>query len=405
LKKLVLFLFLAASAYLSLYWWSYHDKAHPAVLEICNLVTTNHFKQNSELERWGIKCHRFAKAIGKSMQTNTDYKLVAQKTNDLLSELKSSHLSVFTPEEDKEIWQGEYQSHGVQFLKIKDRFFVERVLAGSVAARLGVKFGDELLEINSQSNLSNLDLINSEGWFKFNRSGKELLLNLSKSEVKLDKRPVLFEQPNYRILKVPSFKKENFERRDLELLARKLKKNDKPIFIDLRFNQGGSFVAMLRLLSLFLCNSEPVGTLITSNSNHSKDIQDDMRDEILIQDVKQLSVVYLKAFPGYACVKSPLRILVNSQTMSVAEIFADAVNSKSKIIGNKTSGRVVVGVWYTLSQWPEGFTVSIPQANYKTPDGQELESIGVKADVNVEYTVKDLQAGKDPWIIEALNTL
>ena len=367
------------------------------VVEVCDLVKSHYFRQDPALEQWHRRCLDFAAEASSKI---TPHEL-AIRTNAVLEELKSSHLSIFSPEEDQEIWLGSYKTHGITFLNVDGRFFVQRLFESSPAFKLGVRFADELTEVNSQKNLVELDLNNSEGWFKFKRNEKDFLVNLVRTEFTANENPVIEDYNKFSVLVIPSFRKEFFERESLNQLLERLKSLKKPWVLDLRQNQGGSVVAMLRLASSLFCKPTSIGELNTATKENFKEIQDDLRDEFLIQDVNHISKIYLETFVGYSCIQKPKAIWVGSQTMSVSEILVDALKNKFKIkiLGQRTAGRVVVGVWYSLATWPKGFTLSVPQANFTNALGNELESIGVLPDEVVDYKLIDLVAGKDSFVV------
>lgn len=405
MKKLIPFIFFAA---LTFYWFVAHQiKTSRSVgREVCNLVAKNYYRQGQELLRWAQNCLAVARAIPASTPSDE----VVKRLNAQLKLLHTSHLFIFTQSETKEVWEGELKSNGLKFETVNGRFFVSQVLKGSPADRLGIKFGYEVLEINSQTNLAQFDLSASAGWFKFrihsDLGESEKMFFLEPAEIKIDHRFQLEKLANLQILKVPSFMAEPFSEEAVTNLAVQLNKNKRPLVIDLRGNAGGSFVAMNRLLSVFTCGKVEHGLMQTSHKNMPvRELQDKLEDEILIADIQASWQVRIPRFKRYPCYLGPMVVLMDQHTNSTAEIFSQVLKSLVSIIGETSGGQVAAGVWYPLNILGESYTVSIPEAEYISPTGESIEGIGVVPSITAMYTVEDFVNSRDPFLEQARKDL
>jgi carboxyl-terminal processing protease len=91
----------------------------------------------------------------------------------------------------------------------------------------------------------------------------------------------------------------------------------------------------------------------------------------------------------------PLVVLVNGYTASASEITAGAVqdNGAGVLIGTKTYGKGEVQTIYPL---PDGSAIKITTARYLTPLGKDINTIGIKPDIEVQPDVPAQNIGNLP---------
>ncbi|MCH2535614.1 MAG: S41 family peptidase [Bdellovibrionales bacterium] len=243
------------------------------------------------------------------------------------------------------------------------------------------------LNQNFQSlNFSHLYIMNPEqskwAWqgIKKEESGKWVEVDEAPRVIKL--------KNNQTVLKIPSFRGEYFTSKKWLQVVQKLKSTDR-LYIDLRDNLGGNFVAMLRVLSSFFCKPTYIGKLINSNSGEGESVLTNKLDERVHSiPMADKEAVILKTFEGYGCLKPELHILVNRDTGSTSEILADSLQGllNAKVYGPGTRGGVVLGMNYGIEFWPDGYSLSIPEALYINFQGQALEGVGLLMD-QIEYPI------------------
>jgi carboxyl-terminal processing protease len=100
----------------------------------------------------------------------------------------------------------------------------------------------------------------------------------------------------------------------------------------------------------------------------------------------------------------PLVVLVNGYTASASEIAAGAVqdNGAGVLIGSKTYGKGEVQTIYPL---PDGSAIKITTARYLTPHGTDINTIGIKPDIEVLPDVPAQNIGNlsvDPQLQRAM---
>lgn len=112
------------------------------------------------------------------------------------------------------------------------------------------------------------------------------------------------------------------------------------------------------------------------------------------------------------CLALPMAVLVNSESYSAAEFFAAALQEYdwAIIVGEQTQGK---GHYQETYQLSDGSAVGLSTGRYCTPNGVDLEGVGITPDFIVEVdeeTAAHIYAGTlepvaDPQIIAAINAL
>ena len=76
---------------------------------------------------------------------------------------------------------------------------------------------------------------------------------------------------------------------------------------------------------------------------------------------------------------TPLRVLVNKGTASASEVLSGALqdNRRAVILGEQTFGK---GLIQTLVPLSDGSAVSVTVAQYRTPNGTDINKIGITPD-------------------------
>jgi carboxyl-terminal processing protease len=137
------------------------------------------------------------------------------------------------------------------------------------------------------------------------------------------------------------------------------KQGVKGIVLDLRNNGGGYLNAAIDVSSLFV----PEGPIVSIDSR-----------------TKPLTTFDAE---NTAMTPRPLAVLVNGYTASASEITSGAIQDSGAgvLIGTRTFGKGVVQTIYPL---PDGSAIKITTARYLTPNGRDINSIGITPDIVVE---------------------
>jgi C-terminal processing protease CtpA/Prc len=370
--------------------------------QICALVTEKFYRNDQQLSDWSTACSRRVDEISWWWSRAR----FMREVQWLLDEFEVSHLMVYNPVEDRRLWRGEAVDTGIRSLSIDDRFVVWRVLDKSAAKSVGILAGDEVLEINHEKPRSNWRIQTAGGDFLLQRGDRKIHMLIDPKPLVVDRKPNLIEvAKGVAVLEISSFRSEYFLAESWRELTKDLAKYGK-IIVDLRDNSGGNLIAMLRALSPFICTEEQVGLLSHPRKGLPKGPPpaDTLDEMVQLQLLEQYREIPLKTFSTYGCFNGPAVVLVDNGTSSVSEIFAHAMMSRprTKVIGRPTAGDVVLATWYSLTMLGPGYSLSIPEALYLTTSGESLEGSGVWPHRELDYELADALAGKDSWILRAL---
>lgn len=131
------------------------------------------------------------------------------------------------------------------------------------------------------------------------------------------------------------------------------------LVIDLRDNPGGLLISVCDILREIL----PEGLIVYTEDKYGN------REEENCDGKHQLDM--------------PLAVLVNENSASASEIFAGAVQDHEvgTIVGTTTYGK---GVVQELRQLSDGSAVKLTVSNYYTPNGNSINKVGIKPDVEVK---------------------
>lgn len=138
----------------------------------------------------------------------------------------------------------------------------------------------------------------------------------------------------------------------------------KGLILDLRNNGGGEFDSSIAIASLFLNNDAQV---VSVADNYGKE------------------TVYTASGQS---VDIPLVVLVNNNSASASEILAGALqdNNRAILVGEQTFGK---GLVQTVFQLPDGGALQLTTQKYYTPNGTDINQIGITPDHIVEMSLED----------------
>jgi carboxyl-terminal processing protease len=153
------------------------------------------------------------------------------------------------------------------------------------------------------------------------------------------------------------------------------------LILDLRRNPGGGLSATVEIADLFLDSGV-----------------------ILIQVDKEGNETVEQADGGDEGEEIPLVLLVGRGSASGAEVLAAAVrdNGRAVLIGGTTFGKGSVNHLRELS---DGGALYITIARWLTPNGEQIEAIGLAPDIEVVLTDEDIELGRDVQLFEAIDYL
>ena len=400
MRRLFLFLFFALAMALGVVL-NHSSRFRDVYRSVCDLAENHFYKSDQRLEAWVKRCRYNAARVP---LWQNERRLLGM-IQDQLNELNVSHFQIYDPAEDQRLWTGESIDTGIRSRYVDDTLIIYRVYPGSAADDVDVRVGDEVLAIEGTDQVTPWGAMSRSGLFRLRRQGQTFDVNLQSRTIAPDLSPqVKILDARTAVLEIPSFRSNFFAREDWRKVTARFLRSPH-LIVDIRENSGGNFVAMLRVLSTFTCGDASVGQILQPRKRlpQKRGLDDDTSDAHQISELEKFRSVGLRTFPGYGCYTGRVTVLVGPETASVSEIFAHSFLSRAgaRVWGQPTAGDVVLAVWYDLPALGKGYSVSIPEAVYLTPQKLELEAHGVSPQKELQYDLKQSLQGKDSWIEDA----
>ncbi len=269
---------------------------------------------------------------------------------------------------------GSYTGVGIEVAEVDDAIRVITPIAGSPAARSGIRSGDELVAIDGRA-IQSGHLHDTMGQLR-GQIGTKVTLSVLRDDVLID------HEMRRQIIRVASVHKEILSNsigylrvnQFTENTARELSR----AVDDLQEANGG----MLEGLVLDLRNN-PGGVL-----DSAVDVSDLFLDSgvIVTADGRSLESRFTRsAHRGDILDGAPMVVLVNSGSASASEIVAGALqdHNRATIVGTPTFGK---GLVQTVMPLSKGRAIKLTTSRYFTPSGDSIHEVGIAPDIVVDET-------------------
>lgn len=330
---------------------------------------------------WGTMKTRY---LPDAEQATDDLRLYGV-INEMLGELKESHNYGMSPQRRWEFITKQRARVGVGLRQIENSWVVTEVVAGSPAAKAKVQPGWLLTARDGKPWGAAENIVVKEGdgiVYDFldehdQRRTLTLVPKLLSTADRLEARELANGSVYLRF--------DGFNLRSLRWLNQQLKihRAAPAAIIDLRHNHGGTFYFLRLAVGEFFPDPVEVGTFIRRSGSERE------RDSLQLFSAR---------YPGKVI------LLTDRATGSCAEILAHALryHGRAEIVGRPTAGAVVVSLYFRL---PHGGSLQLAVEDFRGLDGQRLEGVGVKPDIDVPLKLADLRAGIDADLQAALMRL
>jgi len=372
-----------------------------SLADICQLTQKNFYKPDDEqFQNWLLQCEAEAKRVPIWSRRQP----MIQRIHQVMSLAPSSHLALYEPQENEALWQNVGDDTGLRARVIDGEFVIYEVISESPGEEAGVQIGDVVSAIDDQTPVSVEQIRDQGGSFRLRRGSSLVQLKVLPRRLTLNLEPTLSQLENgTAVMRVQSFLPQYFVEYRAEDFAQRLSAFDH-LILDLRGNFGGSFPAMLRLASTFLCEPTQLGSVFQSDRSTQSGataLKDDLSPISQLQQLASHREIHLISFQSRACYSNKMTVLIDSSTSSVAEILADGLRERAqtRIWGLPSAGQVVVALWFQVPKLgPGDYSLSIPIAGYRSRSGFELEGEGVNPDRMLAYRLSEAIEGRDSWL-------
>lgn len=265
------------------------------------------------------------------------------------------------------IVNSKYEGIGITVKKVENKIEIISVFKNSPADKVGLKEGDQIIEINNKkikdysvTDISNLiKNVDNKVTLKVSRNNLTYDYKISKGEIMVPTvSSNLFNEEDQKIgyIKIDLFSNTTYQEFIKEL--KKLeKKKIASLIIDVRDNSGGHLDQVQKLVDIFL---EKKAVIYQIEGKSSKKV--------------------------YATTKEKrnykIAVLINHTSASASEILAAAMQEsyKATIIGTNSYGKNSIQKQQKLSN---GSLVKYTVKKWLTPNGKSIENNGVIPDIVV----------------------
>lgn len=164
------------------------------------------------------------------------------------------------------------------------------------------------------------------------------------------------------------------------VVAEVVLKSPRGIVLDLRFNPGGFMDAAIRIASEFV----EEGVIVIRKDKEGRE---------------EIASTSIPTWPTL-----PLVVLINKGSASASEIVASALqdNSRAELVGETSFGKGSIQETFPFA---DGTMLKMTTAIWLTPNGVNVEDIGIAPDHIVEAGEKDIFGGEDQQLDKAIEIL
>jgi len=299
----------------------------------------------------------------------TNAQIDEYKVKGLVDSLKDPYSEYLTTEETRDFRNSlneKFEGIGIRFIEKGGIYVLTEVIANSPAEKSGVKKDDLIFKIDGE-NTQNLTTEDVSKKIR-GKKGTSVKLTLVRGQdtIELDitrdtiatELITMVKDGDIAIIRISSFG-ENLQPK-MEAIASEIKNDSKikKIILDLRSNTGGDLQESVKVASFFV---DPNQVIVSEKYKTRTKIDKSV-------DVKNSLKNY------------PLIVAVDSYTASASEIVAGALRDikGTKLVGEKTYGKGVVQELFPLSN---GATLKLTVANWLTPNGNEINKLGLEVDI------------------------
>jgi carboxyl-terminal processing protease len=305
----------------------------------------------------------------------------------IIETLQDPYTTYLTPEEYKTSQSsisGEFEGIGAVVNIQNNSPVVVSTFTGSPAEKSGIKAGDVIKAVNSESTDGmSLDLVVSKI-----RGTKGTTVNLTiihkgetaPVEIKVTRNRIEIASVRFEMkggiayINILQFT-ERTETEFAPVIQQLKDANARGIVLDLRGNPGGLLNTVIDVASHFITEG------------------------IIVQVKSNKGVVEIeKAKTGLVTTGMPIVVLVDEFSASGSEVLSGALqdHKRALIAGNTTYGKGSVNYLYKLS---DGSGLYITSSRWLTPDGRLIEGQGIEPDIKLELT-GDAELN---WALDYLN--
>ena len=186
---------------------------------------------------------------------------------------------------------------------------------------------------------------------------------------------------NYAYINIKTFIAETLPEEFNDAVEYAKQNKAKGYIIDLRNNTGGLLSNAIYIANMFM---EQGDIVLIVNRNGFKNA--------------------ISAKHNPEAIKEPLVILINPFSASASEILCGALkdNKRAVLVGETTFGKGLVQKVYSM---PNSMGMNLTVSKYLTPNGSDINKVGIEPDYKVKQTINDYKNNNDKQLKKALEVI
>lgn len=281
-----------------------------------------------------------------------------------------------------------YSGIGVEITKVEDGILVVNVFENGPAYEAGIEVGDILIKLNG-NDITKSAITDVSNSIKTAKT-ETIELTLIRSNITITKTVKIqnIEVPTITkdiinetgYIKIDTFSSDTYTqfKSALEELEQS---NIKNLIIDVRNNGGGYLNSAYKIAELFIAKGKNIYGL------------KDKTDTTFYEDTTKEKRTY------------KIAVIINESSASASEILASALKESygATIVGKTSYGK---GTVQETSDLISGGMVKYTTAYWLTPNGNSINNVGIKPDIEIEYNEQETYTiENDVQIQEALKSV
>ena len=360
-----------------------HVSSEKLVDNVWKIVKENYYDSTMNAQNWGRWKNRYDGKI----KTDEDAKVAIETMLASLDDPYSRFMSKNEYNDQNTSINSKITGIGVNISTNAGKVEIVNVIEGTPAQSVNLQAGDIILDINgkdagglSVSEVANL-VRGPENTFvqlTILRGSDKFTKRIMRKEIKIKTvKSSVDNKIGY--IRITSFIGSTTPNEFLEAIEKT--KNAEGLVIDLRGNTGGLLPNAVFIANLFI----PKGNIVSivGRNGYKYDIQAQETDFEI---------------------DKPLVVLVDGGSASASEILSGALKDyhRAKLVGTTTFGKGMVQKIIPLEN-ETGLNLTV--AKYLTPAGTDINKKGIKPDVEVRFTEKNIHNREDVQLKTAKNLL
>ncbi len=328
-------------------------------------------------------------------------KLTYGAVSGMIKAIGDPYTVFFDPTQSKDFQEdlsGTFEGVGIQIGLKDNQIKVIAPLKGTPAETAGILAGDAIIEVDGQSTAEmSIDEVISK--IK-GEKGTKVVLTISRAKKEGTPETKTFEITRD-VIKVPTIEWKMMEQDGKKIAYLTIYHFSESVFKD--FQKAGYEILGSNFDGIVLdLRNNPGGLL-----NRTVDIAGWFLEKgsiVLTEQNKNMEKSNYKSGGPASFANTPMVILINKGTASSAEILTGALkdNRGILVIGETSFGKGLVQRVVTLD---DGSALKVTTAKWYTPNGELIQDIGIKPDIEAEITEDDYNEDKDPQLDKALEEL